>query len=252
MHFLPQLWSTFFGGKVKLLGNRTRYEPYGATAVGDVPQSIGFTGHVNDPDTGLVYMQQRCYDPIAGRSLSVDPVMTDAKDGNFFGRYHYANNNPYKFKDPDGRSPFGALAGIVVEIGYQMKVDGRSWDNLDASDILVAGAIGAILPRAGSAMIRSGKAASTVNWAMKAMDTLSGKAANTTNRAAKTAAWMNRNTEKAGKAVADAASDSTKAAVGVALKNEVKTAVNNDQTKAGGAAESGPKPEQPPPKEPSR
>jgi RHS repeat-associated protein len=55
--------------------------------------------------TGLVYMQQRYYDPIAGRFLSVDPVTTNAKDGSFFGRYHYANNNPFKFKDPDGRAP---------------------------------------------------------------------------------------------------------------------------------------------------
>jgi hypothetical protein len=50
-------------------------------------------------------MQQRYYDPIAGRFLSVDPVVTNEKDGSFFGRYHYANNNPYKFKDPDGRAP---------------------------------------------------------------------------------------------------------------------------------------------------
>jgi uncharacterized protein RhaS with RHS repeats len=197
-------------------------------------------------------MQQRYYDPVAGRFLSVDPVTTNAKDGSFFGRYHYANNNPYKFKDPDGRSPFGALAGIVVEIGYQMKVEGRAWGDLDVSDILVAGAIGAVLPGAGSAIIRSGQAASTVSKSMKAMDTLSGKAANTANRAGKTAAAMNRNTEKAGKAVADAASDGTKAAAGVALKNEVQNAVNNDQAKANGATDPSPKPEPPPQKETPR
>ena len=66
-----------------------------------------------------MYMQQRYYDPIAGRFLSVDPVTTNAKDGSFFGRYHYANNNPYKFKDPDGRSPFdvGFLAYDVIKFG---------------------------------------------------------------------------------------------------------------------------------------
>lgn len=86
--------------------SRTRYEPYGATLAGSTnPNGIGFTGHVNDPDTGLVYMQQRYYDPIAGRFLSVDPVTTNAKDGSFFGRYHYANSNPYKYLDPDGQAP---------------------------------------------------------------------------------------------------------------------------------------------------
>ena len=48
-------------------------------------------------------MQQRYYDPIAGRFLSVDPVTTDTKTGSSFNRYVYGNNNPYKFKDPDGR-----------------------------------------------------------------------------------------------------------------------------------------------------
>ena len=83
---------------------RTRYEAYGNTAAGTIPNGIGFTGHVNDPETGLVYMQQRYYDPVAGRFLSLDPVVTDANTGRSFGRYHYANNNPYGFVDPDGRA----------------------------------------------------------------------------------------------------------------------------------------------------
>jgi RHS repeat-associated protein len=86
------------------LVSRTRYEPYGLTAGGATP-TIGFTGHVNDADTGLVYMQQRYYDPVAGRFLSIDPVTTDANTGGSFNRYAYANNSPYKYIDPDGRNP---------------------------------------------------------------------------------------------------------------------------------------------------
>jgi RHS repeat-associated protein len=82
--------------------SRTRYEPFGLTASGAVPD-IGFTGHVNAPDIGLVYMQQRYYDPVAGRMLSIDPVTTDADSGGSFNRYAYANNNPYRYIDPDGR-----------------------------------------------------------------------------------------------------------------------------------------------------
>jgi RHS repeat-associated protein len=89
--------------------NRTRFEPYGYVALGTKPGAstsvIGFTGHVQDAETDLVYMQQRYYDPIAGRFLSVDPVVTDTDSGRSFGRYHYAANNPYKFRDPDGRDP---------------------------------------------------------------------------------------------------------------------------------------------------
>jgi RHS repeat-associated protein len=84
------------------LVSTTRYEPYGLTAGGVVP-TIGFTGHVNDADTGLVYMQQRYYDPVAGRFLTGDPVTTNANTGGSFNRYAYANNSPYKYIDPDGR-----------------------------------------------------------------------------------------------------------------------------------------------------
>ena len=111
----PVAWSSDAG----VVSAITRYEPYGATAEGPNPDSIGFTGHVNDPETGLVYMQQRYYDPIAGRFLSVDPVTTDAKTGDHFNRYVYAENNPYTFKDPDGRAPIavpmllGAISGAI-------------------------------------------------------------------------------------------------------------------------------------------
>ena len=106
-----------------IAGSRTRYEPYGATAAGATP-TIGFTGHVNDADTGLIYMQQRYYDPYAGRFLSTDPVLTDANTGSSFNRYIYASSNPFKYIDPDGRdivvvvnnntSIIGTHVGIIV------------------------------------------------------------------------------------------------------------------------------------------
>jgi RHS repeat-associated protein len=94
----------------KAIVSITRYEPYGMTWAGNAP-TIGFTGHVNDADTGLTYMQQRYYDPLAGRLLSIDPVTTDFNTGDNFNRFEYANNSPYKFIDPDGRN-----ARILVEI----------------------------------------------------------------------------------------------------------------------------------------
>jgi RHS repeat-associated protein len=96
--------------------SRTRYEAYGATAAGTNPTGIGFTGHVNDADTGLVYMQQRYYEPVAGRFLSVDPLTTEFKSGDHFNRYVYANSNPFKFKDPDGRVAFFAVPVIDIVI----------------------------------------------------------------------------------------------------------------------------------------
>ncbi|MGH8107408.1 MAG: RHS repeat-associated core domain-containing protein [Arenimonas sp.] len=80
-----------------------RYTPYGEPSIGAYQQGPGFTGHVTDALTGLTYAQQRYYDPILGRFLSPDPVQTDTNTGMSFNRFNYANNNPYKFTDPDGR-----------------------------------------------------------------------------------------------------------------------------------------------------
>lgn len=51
------------------------------------------------------------------RFVSVDPVQADANSGQNFNRYHYANNNPYKFTDPDGRCPMpgSSLCGKTIE-----------------------------------------------------------------------------------------------------------------------------------------
>src|SRR5690348_6843651 len=43
--------------------------------------------------------------PAHARFVSVDPVPPDQQQGENFNRYHYANNNPYVFTDPDGRLP---------------------------------------------------------------------------------------------------------------------------------------------------
>jgi hypothetical protein len=41
-------------------GNITKtydHTPYGTTVLGTPPNGVGYTGHVNDPETNLVYMQ---------------------------------------------------------------------------------------------------------------------------------------------------------------------------------------------------
>jgi len=52
-------------------------------------------------------MQARYYDPVIGRFYSNDPVGTIGhfSKGNIhgFNRFAYANNNPYKYTDPDGK-----------------------------------------------------------------------------------------------------------------------------------------------------
>ena len=81
---------------------RKQFEPYGAS-VGAATDGVGYTGHMMDAGTGLAYMQQRYMDPQLGVFLSADPVTAYQQPVGQFNRYRYANGNPYKFTDPDGR-----------------------------------------------------------------------------------------------------------------------------------------------------
>jgi len=87
----------------KAIVETSEYEPYGRLTNRALTDGPGYTGHVQDAATGLTYMQQRYYDPLIGRFLSADPVTAYSSPGANFNRYWYANNNPYKFTDPDGR-----------------------------------------------------------------------------------------------------------------------------------------------------
>jgi RHS repeat-associated protein len=78
------------------------YRPYGSQALGTPPKGPGYTGHVNDPDTGLIYMQARYYDPTVGNFFGADP--NGFKPGDFFGfnRFVYAMNDPARYVDLTG------------------------------------------------------------------------------------------------------------------------------------------------------
>jgi len=96
---------------------RTYYAPYGQVLNRDLRDGPGYTGHEEDPATGLVYMQQRYYDPQAGRFLSVDPVSVNPDTGANFNRYWYAQDNPYTHADPDGRCADGTCDIMVQNYG---------------------------------------------------------------------------------------------------------------------------------------
>ena len=99
---------------------RTLRTPYGSPYDGTYREGPGFAGHVTDTATNLTYMQQRYYDPVAMRFISVDPVDVSAMNGSNFNRYWYGNNNPYRFTDPDGRAG-KPIAWLVKLSANQMR-----------------------------------------------------------------------------------------------------------------------------------
>jgi RHS repeat-associated protein len=58
---------------------------------------VGKLGHMNEDETGLIYMRARYMDPVLGKFTSEDP----AKDGGNW--YVYCDNNPVDKLDSNGK-----------------------------------------------------------------------------------------------------------------------------------------------------
>jgi RHS repeat-associated protein len=92
-----------------------RYTPYGEPSDMQLDAGPGFTGHATDVVTGLTNMQQRYMDAELGRFLTPDPQLPDANTGANINRYWYADNNPIKNLDPDGKDGKNAFSPYVTD-----------------------------------------------------------------------------------------------------------------------------------------
>ncbi len=98
---------------------REHYRPYGTridNSGAAAANTMWFTGKQQDPATELLYMGARYYDPVVGRFTGMDPAPFNEQNIHSFNRYAYANNNPYKFVDPDGHTPLD-LVFLAYDLG---------------------------------------------------------------------------------------------------------------------------------------
>jgi RHS repeat-associated protein len=107
---------------------RASYSPFGSVLrstesyIASLGNPVWFTGHIQDPQTSLIYMQGRYYNPLFGRFMSVDPAGFDSANRSSFSRYAYANNNPYRYIDPNGEEALNVNLFLVgVTIGNDVK-----------------------------------------------------------------------------------------------------------------------------------
>ncbi len=114
----------------------SEYEPYGRLLNRANDNRAGYTGHVMDAASGLVYMQQRYYDPALGVFLSVDPVASNMNNAWNFNRYNYAANNPYRFTDPDGRVVKSEDASDNQDLLTHINIDSRTQYKFDDNNRL--------------------------------------------------------------------------------------------------------------------
>ncbi len=119
---------------------RIEYTPYGETWVEKTSNTgleflpYKFTAKELDKETGLYYYGARYLDPKYSRWISTDPALgeylTDSGKSSSGGiyndknlnLYHYANNNPIKYTDPDGRDAYliiwATYSGNIGHAGF--------------------------------------------------------------------------------------------------------------------------------------
>lgn len=94
-----------------------KYDVYGAVRgrTGTATTSHGFVGslgHLSEPETGLIYMRARYYDPAIGRFISEDPA---GVGNNWFA---YSDSNPTNETDKSGRSPLAdEVTSMALDAG---------------------------------------------------------------------------------------------------------------------------------------
>jgi RHS repeat-associated protein len=95
------------------------YRPYGDrynNQAAGANNKLWFAGKPYDSSTGLSYMGARYYDPVIGRFMGTDPKGVEPDNLHSFNRYAYANNNPYRYVDPDGHTPID-VAFFIYDLG---------------------------------------------------------------------------------------------------------------------------------------
>ena len=96
-----------YGEEIIGLGGRSSTDKY---VVDDVRQ--GFTGYINDGETGLDFAEARMYSNRLGRFTTTDPILNSGRPiiPKTWNRFNYSLNNPLKFVDPSGLYEYAANA----------------------------------------------------------------------------------------------------------------------------------------------
>jgi RHS repeat-associated protein len=105
------------------------YFPYGSTSyqsgrsAADVSlKRYRYTGKERDEETGFSYHKAKYLAPWLGRWTAPDPMGIN----HAFDLYEYADGNPVKFIDPEGREPTTTYLGSSGDARYIARLE-KTW-----------------------------------------------------------------------------------------------------------------------------
>ena len=158
---------------------RDDYYPFGqqVNTVVDAAHDRRFTGKERDAESGLDYFGARYYHSVAGRFLSVDPVLDSADPTNpqSWNRYAYTFNNPLKYVDKTGEIVDLAWDFLSVAWGVKSLIENVSagnygWAAVDALGVAVDAVAAAvpIVPGGAGAIIKGARLVNKVDNASDA------------------------------------------------------------------------------------
>ncbi len=132
-------------GSTGTVTGKCTYSAYGTpTCEGTTTTPLGYDGQYTSPDTGLIYLRNRIYDPATAQFLSVDPA--EAISGE---PYSYAGDNPLNYGDSVGLlwTPLaGGVGGADVACGATFEIPGVDVGTCGAAAVATgAAAVGAAI-----------------------------------------------------------------------------------------------------------
>lgn len=108
------------------LVNTYKYDAFGerVTRSENIENIYTYNGEQNDPETGLIYLRNRYYDPHIGRFLTPDPLQGLLDSPQSLNPYSFVENNPINFIDPLGLASWKQRLweGTVATIGLAANI----------------------------------------------------------------------------------------------------------------------------------